>query len=243
MPGAICVYCASSMGTNPAYEQSAKSLGAALAKSSRPLIYGGGKMGIMGVVSQAVLDNGGHVTGVSPYAMVARGGEGSKTNTANGTAGFEDKISSREAAPHPNRVSIVVGSMHERKTELAKLADGGFVALPGGYGTFEELLEVTTWSQLAIHVKPIIIVNVLNYYGSLREQIIKGIEAGFIKEENLNLVTFVDGPENLEEHATFDWGVAVMKVLDEYKPSGWKGFGFDWTAKPNKETASPLSAI
>lgn len=127
------------MGTNPAYEQSAKSLGAALAKSSRPLIYGGGKMGIMGVVSQAVLDNGGHVTGVSPYAMVARGGEGSKTNTANGTAGFEDKISSREAAPHPNRVSIVVGSMHERKTELAKLADGGFVALPGGYGTFEEV--------------------------------------------------------------------------------------------------------
>ena len=181
------MYCASSIGTHPAYEHSAKckfhpsfhvcshcnsipvALGAALAKASRPLIYGGGKMGLMGVVSQATLDNGGHVTGISPYAMVARGGEGSKTVAAN-TSGFEDKVSNREPPPHPNRVSVVVDSMHDRKMELAKRADGGFVALPGGYGTFEEvstrkfdgindldeflqLLEVTTWSQLAIHVK------------------------------------------------------------------------------------------
>ena len=120
-------------------------LGTALAKASRPLIYGGGKLGLMGTVAQATLGNGGHVTGVSPYAMVVRGGEGSKTAAAaaatNGTGqtGFVDKVSDREAPPHPNRVSIVVDSMHERKTLLAKMADGGFVALPGGYGTLEEV--------------------------------------------------------------------------------------------------------
>jgi predicted Rossmann-fold nucleotide-binding protein len=80
--------------------------------------------------------SGGHVTGVSPYAMVAKGGEGSKTQEA-GIA--EDKISKREAPPHPNRVGVVVDSMHERKMEMAKRADGGFVALPGGYGTLEEV--------------------------------------------------------------------------------------------------------
>ena len=89
----------------------------------------------------------------------------------------------------------------------------------------------------------IILVNVLNYYEPLRMQIIKGIEAGFIKEENLNLVTFVNGPENLEEHATFDWGAAVVKILNEYKPTSWKGFGFDWSAKPNNGSADPLSSI
>ena len=126
-------------------------LGAALAKASRPLVYGGGKLGLMGILAQAALDNGGHVTGVSPYAMVARGGEGSKTVTAaaNGTGseGFEDKVSDREAPPHPNRVSIVVDSMHERKMELAKRAEGGFIALPGGYGTLEEVGR----SEAAIH--------------------------------------------------------------------------------------------
>lgn len=121
------------------------------------------------------------------------------------------------------------------------------------------MLEVTTWSQLAIHVKrefshtlmllvlipwvAIILVNVLNYYEPLREQIVKGIEAGFIKEENLNLITFVNGPENMEEHATFDWGAAVTKVLDDYRPTGWKGFGFDWSAKMNNGHANPLSSI
>lgn len=148
MPGAICVYCASSAGTKPAYQKSAISLGKALAVSQRRLVYGGGKLGLMGTVAEAALNNGGYVTGISPYAMVAKGGEGSKVN---GVA--EDKVSNREPAPHPNRESIIVDSMHDRKLLMAKRADGGFVALPGGYGTLEELLEVTTWSQLAIHEK------------------------------------------------------------------------------------------
>jgi uncharacterized protein (TIGR00730 family) len=137
-------------------------LGTALAKASRPLIYGGGKLGLMGAVAQATLDNGGHVTGVSPYAMVARGGEGSKTAAAaaavtNGTdqTNFVDKVSDREPPPHPNRVSIVVGSMHERKTLLAKMADGGFVALPGGYGTLEEVSGCETDKPLGLKKVPV----------------------------------------------------------------------------------------
>lgn len=84
------------------------------------------------------------MTGVSPYAMVAKGGEGSKTHQNSGIT--EDKVSNREAPPHPNRVSVVVDSMHERKTEMAKRADGGFVALPGGYGTLEEVSQIYFWS-------------------------------------------------------------------------------------------------
>lgn len=191
----------------------------------------------MGTVAEAALNNGGYVTGISPYAMVAKGGEGSKVN---GVA--EDKVSNREPAPHPNRESIIVDSMHDRKLLMAKRADGGFVALPGGYGTLEELLEVTTWSQLAIHEKPVILVNVLNYYNPLREQIRVGVEAGFIKADNLSLITFVDGPEDLAEHEDYDWGGEVVKLLDEWKPTGWKGFGFDWSKRQDGRS-SPMNAI
>lgn len=117
----------------------------------------------MGSVAQAVLDNGGHVTGILPFAMVS-----SRTGENTEMAGVTvDKMSNREPAPHPNRISVVVETIHERKAEMAKRADGGFVSLPGGYGTFEEvsvitgrmkgflidtcqLLEVTAWAQLAI---------------------------------------------------------------------------------------------
>ncbi|KAG8759767.1 hypothetical protein FRC14_005040 [Serendipita sp. 396] len=242
---AICVYCASSKGTSPAYLNSARSVGKALAGESRRLVYGGGKMGLMGAVAEAVLENGGYVTGVSPYAMVASGGESSKTNGVKQSLALdvaEDKVSNREPVPHPNRESIIVDSMHDRKTMMAKLADGGFVSLPGGYGTLEELLEVTTWSQLAIHDKPIILVNVLNYYSPLKEQLRVAVEAGFVRAENLQLLTFVDGPEDLNEHVDYDWGSAVVKVLDEWKPTGWKGFGFDWTKKQNGQM-TPMQAI
>ena len=89
----------------------------------------------------------------------------------------------------------------------------------------------------------VMIVNVLNYYEPLRQQIIKGIEAGFIKEENMNLVTFVNGPPDLDEHATFDWGGAVVNALEDHKPTGWKGFGFDWSARASNGHVDPLSRI
>ena len=101
----------------------------------------------MGAVAQATLDNGGYVTGISPYAMVASGGEGSKT--MNGVT--EDKVSDREPAAHPNRDSVVVDSMHDRKLLMAKRADGGFVALPGGYGTLE---EVSTTPLFGVYLTP-----------------------------------------------------------------------------------------
>jgi hypothetical protein len=88
----------------------------------------------------------------------------------------------------------------------------------------------------------VFLVNVLGYYNPLREQIAVAVKAGFIKEENVHLITFVDGPANMNEHTTFDWGQAVVKALDEWKPSGWKGFGFDWS-KQLDGRASPLQAI
>lgn len=85
----------------------------------------------------------------------------------------------------------------------------------------------------------IIIVNVRNYYAALREQIRVSVEAGFVRAENVQLITFLDGPTNIDEHDEFDWGAAVVKTLDEWKPTGWKGFGFDWS-KTRKGIVAPL---
>lgn len=144
---AIAVYCGSKVGNQPAFVHAAKSLGKAMAQSQRPLVYGGGQKGIMGAISKAVAENGGKVTGIVPFAMVAGGGEGSKSDPAtplvvvpNGS-GKNDQVE-----------TIIVESMHERKVEMARRV-GGFVALPGGYGTFEEVLEVSTWTQIGIHRK------------------------------------------------------------------------------------------
>ena len=86
------------------------------------------------------------------------------------------------------------------------------------------------------------LLNVLDYYGPLREQVKRGIEAGFIRQQNLELLTFVDGPEDHDQHADFDWGSAAIQFLDEWKPTGWKGFGFDWTQR-STGVATPLSSV
>ncbi|TFK46024.1 hypothetical protein OE88DRAFT_1688329 [Heliocybe sulcata] len=211
---AVAVYCASSLGTQKAYQEAAISLGRALAAAERPLVYGGGSKGIMGVVSGAVLQAGGQVTGVVPWAMVAAGGEGEKTG----------KGEARDQAVHiilnergREKVdTVIVNSMHERKVEMARRS-AAFIALPGGYGTFEEIAEVTTWTQLGIHNKPVICLNVLSYYDSLRTLVKNGVREGFIQEKNESLILFVDGPASPEEHATFDWGKAALEVLDNWK--------------------------
>jgi len=224
----VAVYCASSMGKQKAYQLAAISVGHALALARRRLVYGGGSKGIMGVVSGAALERGGEVTGVVPEAMVAAGGEGSG-----------DPSTLHVFVNEPGRESIetiVVGSMHERKVEMAKRACA-FIGLPGGFGTFEEVLEVITWTQLAIHTKPIILVNVLSYWEPLRQLIRSGIREGFIPPTSENIVVFVDGPgadAPAEANETFDWGAAAIKAIEEWKhelaPSPYK---YDWTRGTN----------
>ncbi|KAL1681189.1 hypothetical protein EV122DRAFT_195899, partial [Schizophyllum commune] len=176
---AVAVYCASSSGTEPAYIHAAESLGAAIAVAGRPLVYGGGSKGLMGTVSGAVLSGKGKVTGVVPYAMVAAGGEGEKS-ASKYTVELNEK--GREEVE-----TIVVNSMHDRKVEMARRAEV-FFGLPGGFGTFEEVMEVSTWTQLGIHRKPVILLNVLGYYDPLRQMIKNGISAGFIQPYNESII-------------------------------------------------------
>ncbi|KAJ7158349.1 hypothetical protein C8R43DRAFT_364531 [Mycena crocata] len=220
-PNAVAVYCGSSFGTEKAFSTAATSLGHAIANANRPLIYGGGSKGIMGVVSGAVLERGGKVTGIVPYAMVAAGGEEEK-----GDSPLNVKLNEtgREKIEH-----IVVDSMHQRKVEMAKRVSG-FFGLPGGFGTFEEVLEVTTWTQLGIHNKPVVLLNVLSFYEPLRQLVESGIKYGFIKPASRDLIVFVDGPSSLSEHENYNWGDAALKALDGWKRDAENGL-FDWTAR------------
>ncbi|CAL1703449.1 unnamed protein product [Somion occarium] len=166
----VAVYCASSLGNRKAFQEAATSLGFALAEAGRPLVYGGGNKGIMGVVSGAALEKGGKVTGVVPYAMVAAGGEAEQMKGTSESKGATVALDEhgREAIEH-----IVVDSMHERKREMA-LRSSGFIGLPGGFGTFEEVFEVITWSQLGIHRKPVILLNILGFWDPFRELVQMG---------------------------------------------------------------------
>ena len=139
----ICVYCGSSSGARPAYAEAAHALGTAIARRGLALVYGGGRVGLMGTLADAALAAGGRVTGVIPKALM---------NRELGHTGATDLR--------------VVADMHERKMTMAGLADA-FIALPGGWGTLEELTEMLTWLQLGIHAKPIGLLNVDGYYDAL----------------------------------------------------------------------------
>jgi uncharacterized protein (TIGR00730 family) len=140
---AICVYCGSSPGTEPAFVEAAQRFGAILAENGVRLIYGGGSVGLMGAVAASVLENGGEVTGVIP-----------------------EFLTKRERPRHLPQELIVTRDMHERKRIMFERADA-FVALPGGIGTLEELVEQMTWVQLGRHKKPILIANIGGYWGPL----------------------------------------------------------------------------
>lgn len=215
---AIAVYCGSSIGSQSAFSAAAVSLGHALALAGRTLVYGGGSKGLMGVVSAAVLVNGGKVIGVLPHAMVAAGGEGEKVDN---TRIYLNEVGREEVE------TILVGSMHERKIEMAKRVNG-FIGLPGGFGTFEEVLEVTTWTQLGIHDKPVVLLNVLSFWEPLRALIKGSIDAGFIKPESERLIIFVDGPVDIKDHENFDWGKAALEALDNWEGGSTSPL-FDWS--------------
>jgi hypothetical protein len=178
-------------------------------------VYGGGAQGIMGIISGAVLSHGGSVTAVVPSAML-RVGEGDQT-----TGGHVDLAEEG----HHTVEFVVVDSMHERKVEMATRACG-FVGLPGGYGTYEEILEAITWTQLGIHAKPVIILNVLGFYDPLRALIKGAIASGFIKPINERLVNFIDPPPGIDQ-ASFDWGTAALTALDAWSLPGPGIFTWD----------------
>ena len=155
----ICIYCGSAAGNSPAFLSEARRAGALIARSGLALVYGGGRVGLMGAVADAALEAGGRVVGVMPADLV-----------------------SQEIA-HPGLSDLrVVNSMHERKWAMAELADG-FLCLPGGAGTFEEIFEQWTWALLGFHSKPCGFVNVEGYYEPLREAIANMVRHGFLQPQ------------------------------------------------------------
>jgi len=154
----ICVYCGSSPGKNPAYSQAAVNLALALCERNIGLVYGGGAIGVMGTVADAVLAAGGEAVGVIPKALAIK-----------------------EVAHDSLSELHVVASMHERKAMMADLADG-FIALPGGWGTLEEIFEILTWAQLGFHDKPCGLLNIDGYYDGLIGFLENSFDQQFVNE-------------------------------------------------------------
>ena len=171
----ICVYCGSQAGTDLRYRQAASLMGQLLAEQGYGLVYGGGHVGLMGIIAEAVLAAGGRVIGVIPETMVGR-----------------------ELAYKQVTQLEIVPSMHERKARMASLADA-FIAMPGGYGTLEELFEIVTWAQLGIHAKPIGILNVSGYFDALAAMIEHAIQEGFIRAEHRHFWVLCSEPVALLE--------------------------------------------
>jgi len=169
----IAVYCASSLGTDPIFYDSAYALGNTLAARNIELVYGGAKVGLMGAVADGVLDKGGSVIGVLPRFLAEK-----------------------ELQHESLTELIMVENMHERKFKMSELADG-FITLPGGFGTMEEMFEMLTWGQLALHKKPNAIYNVNGYYNALFELIETMIASGFLKEEYRNFLLQGDSVEEV----------------------------------------------
>ena len=171
----ICVFCGSNLGNGPAYRAAAERLGTLLVERHIELVYGGGNIGLMGVLADTVLRLGGRVIGVIPESLMGR---------EVGHRGLTDLR--------------VVRSMHERKALMSDLSDG-FIALPGGFGTLEEFCEVVTWSQLGLQSKPCGLLNVENYYAPLLELFDHAVREGFLSQPNRQLVLDDENPERLLE--------------------------------------------
>ncbi|XP_017977837.1 PREDICTED: cytokinin riboside 5'-monophosphate phosphoribohydrolase LOG1 isoform X2 [Theobroma cacao] len=182
----ICVFCGSNAGYKASFGDAALELGKQLVERKIDLVYGGGSVGLMGLISQTVFNGGCHVLGVIPRALLP---QETSLQISGETVG-ELKT---------------VADMHQRKSEMAKHAEA-FIALPGGYGTMEELLEMITWSQLGIHEKPVGLLNVDGYYNCLLDLFDKGVEEGFIDSSARHIVVIADTAEEL------------IRKMEEYAP-------------------------
>lgn len=171
----ICVYSGSNLGSRLEYREGAKLLGEILAKNEIELVYGGSKIGLMGVMANEVLKNNGNVTGIIPKGLFSK------------------------EMVHENLTNLIeVKNMHERKQTMAELSDG-FIALPGGLGTFEELFEVFSWAQLGIHKKPIGLLNTSNFFDPLLNMLTNTSVEGFMNESNIKLLSISNSPSLLIE--------------------------------------------
>lgn len=168
-----CIYCGSSTGTRPVYLEHAMAMGRSLARRGITLVYGGAAVGLMGAVADGALANGGRVVGVIPAAL-------------------EDK----EIAHRGLSELHVVGSMHERKAQLIERADA-LIALPGGFGTWDELCEAVTWAQLGHHSKPCGVLNVEGYYDGLLMQLDRAVAEGFVRAHHRDILVVDDDVERL----------------------------------------------
>jgi uncharacterized protein (TIGR00730 family) len=169
----LCVFCGSSPGSRPEYGAAARRLGALLAARGVGLVFGGGHVGLMGVVADAVLDRGGAAVGVIPQALV-----------------------DKELAHGGLTELRVVATMHQRKALMADLSDG-FVALPGGFGTADELFEVLTWAQLGLHTKPVGLLNVCGFFDPLLAWVDHCAREGFLPPEHRDTLRVSGDPEEL----------------------------------------------
>jgi uncharacterized protein (TIGR00730 family) len=186
----VAVYCGSNPGNSPLFAQAAAALGHELAARGITLVYGGGRVGLMGAVADAVLAGGGQARGVI-------------------TRGLQEK----EVAHHGLTDLRVVGTMHERKAAMADAA-GAFVMLPGGYGTLDEFFEALTWAQLGIHAKPCGILDVAGYFGALRTFVDGAVAAGFVHPAHRDMVLVDDDPGRLLDRLAAWTPVTVNKWLD-----------------------------
>jgi len=171
----VCVYCGASPGHDPLYAEAARALGHEMAQQKLALVYGGGHVGLMGIIADAVLEAGGEVTGVIPKALM-------------------------DTEVGHNRLTrlLVVKDMHERKALMAEHASG-FIAMPGGLGTLEELFEAMTWAQLGFHEKPVGLLNVNGFYDPLIAFLLQLEQEGFLRAEHRHLLINENAPSALLE--------------------------------------------
>lgn len=184
----VCVFCGSNPGTDPVYAEGARAMGAEIARRGMVLVYGGGAVGLMGIVADAALAAGGEVHGVIPRAL-----------------------REKEVGHHHLTRLEIVETMHIRKARMAELSEG-FIAMPGGIGTFEELFEIWTWSQLGIHDKPLAFLNVAGFYDPLATFLDNTVEAGFLKQTHRAMTitdtepaTLLDRMEQYVPAVTYKW--------------------------------------
>jgi uncharacterized protein (TIGR00730 family) len=186
----VCVYAGSNPGSDPAYAEAAAAFAATMAERGIGLVYGGGKVGLMGVLADTMLAHGGEAIGVMPQALIDR------------------------EIGHPGLTELkVVDSMHERKAQMAELADA-FVAVPGGIGTLEELIEVYTWSQLGIHDKACGVLNVKGYYDHLAALLDHAVTEGFLRPQHRAVLSVASEPADLLDRLAAYEPPSVQKWLE-----------------------------